>query len=119
MVLKPMPCSRSPGMGSVRETEPGATTIWSYSISSGGPMIGCTVAVLRLCSIRVTAPETILQCLSSRRSGTTECRGEMFPAAASGRNGWYVMCGCGSTTVTSASRAPSFLDSRRAAYRPT
>ena len=43
----------------------------------------------------------------------------MLPAAASGRNGWYVMCGCGSTTMTSASRELSFFDRRRAAYSPT
>jgi hypothetical protein len=29
MVLKPTACSRRPGIGRVRETEPGATTMWS------------------------------------------------------------------------------------------
>jgi hypothetical protein len=88
MVLKPMPCSLRPGIGRVRDTEPGATTMWSYAISRGGPTIGCTVATLREWSTAVTAPATMWQLRSSRRNGTTECRGEMLPAAASGRNGW-------------------------------
>ena len=119
MVLNPMPCSRRPGIGRVRDTEPGATTMWSYVISVAGPSIGCTVTVLRACSMRVTWPETMRHFFSSRRSGTTECRGEMLPAAASGRNGWYVMCGCGSITTISARRALSFFDRRRAVYSPT
>jgi hypothetical protein len=53
-----------------------------------GPSIGWIVTVLRACSILVTSPETIRQRFSSRRSGTTEWRGERLPAAASGRNGW-------------------------------
>jgi hypothetical protein len=77
--------------------------------------MGWTVAVRRACSILVTCPASTWQRLSSRRSGTTVCRGEMLPAAASGRNGWYVMCGCGSTTVTSASFDRSRFDSRSAA----
>lgn len=88
MVLKPMPCSCSPGMGSVRDTEPGATITWSYEISRGGPAIGWTVATLRACSIRVIVPATTVHRRNSRRSGTTECRGEMLPADASGRKGW-------------------------------
>ena len=88
MVLKPMPRSRRPGIGRVRDTEPGATMMWSYVISVAGPSIGWMVTVLRACSIRVTSPETMRHRLSSRRSGTTACRGEMLPAAASGRNGW-------------------------------
>jgi hypothetical protein len=51
-------------------------------------MIGWTIATFRACSMLVTVPESTLQCLSSRRSGTTVCRGEMLPAAASGKNGW-------------------------------
>ena len=88
MVLKPIPCSRSPGTGRVRETEPGATMMWSYVISVVGPSIGWMVTVLRACSTLVTSPETMRHRLSSLRSGTTACRGEMLPAAASGRNGW-------------------------------
>jgi hypothetical protein len=93
--------------------------MWSYVISVDGPSIGWIVTVLRACSIFVTSPDTMRHFLSSRRSGTTECRGLMLPAAASGRNGWYVMCGCGSMTTTSARRRLSFLDRRRAAYSPT
>src|SRR6266542_5425488 len=33
----------------------------------------------------------------------------MLPAAASGRKGCYVMCGCGSITITSAARKRSFF----------
>ena len=39
--------------------------------STGGPTIGCTVATLRACSMRVTSPERTRQRRSSRRSGTT------------------------------------------------
>ena len=38
-----------------------------------------------------------------RRWLTTACRGSIEPAATSGRNGWYVMYGSGSTIVTVAS----------------
>jgi hypothetical protein len=65
--------------------------------------MGCTVATRFACEIVSTSPESTRHRFSSRRSGTTLWRGEMLPAAASGRNGWYVMCGCGSTTVISAS----------------
>ncbi len=47
--------------------------------------------------VRISAPGT------ARRSGTTTLRGEMLPAAVSGRKGWYVMYERGSTTVTVAS----------------
>jgi len=87
MVLKPMPHSCSPGIGRVRETEPGAMITWSYRISRVGPTMGWTDAVLAAWSIWVTAPTTTVHLRSSRRNGTTECRGEMLPAAASGRNG--------------------------------
>lgn len=45
--------------------------------------------------------------------------GEIEPAAASGRKGWYVMYGSGLTTVTSASSVLSFRWSRSAVYMPT
>jgi hypothetical protein len=51
-------------------------------------MIGWTTATFRAWSMLVTVPDSTLQRFSSRRSGTTVCRGEMLPAAASGRNGW-------------------------------
>jgi hypothetical protein len=51
-------------------------------------MMGCTVATRRACSSFVTSPASTTHRRSSRRSGTTEWRGEMLPAAASGRNGW-------------------------------
>ena len=40
MVLKPVPSSASPGIGSVREIEPGATTTCSYGSSYGRPSSG-------------------------------------------------------------------------------
>jgi hypothetical protein len=46
-----------------------------------------------------------------RRWDTTEWRGSMEPAATSGRNGWYVMYGSGSTIVTSASPGRSHFSS--------
>lgn len=60
----------------------------SYPISYGSPAKGNTVAEWVLWVIRVTAPVITVQCLRTRRSGTTTCRGSMDPAAASGRNGW-------------------------------
>ncbi len=45
------------------------------------------------------SPTMTWQSGSTRRSGTTTCRGEIDPAAASGRNGWYVMYGSGSRIV--------------------
>jgi len=50
--------------------------------------MGCTVATRSACEMWVTSPESTRQRLSSRRSGTTVWRGEMLPAAASGRKGW-------------------------------
>jgi hypothetical protein len=88
MPLNPTPFSRRPGMGSVRDTEPGATTTWSYGTSTAGPMIGCTVATRSACEMWVTSPESTRQSRRIRRNGTTAWRGEMLPAAASGRNGW-------------------------------
>jgi len=52
-----------------------------------------------------------LRCL---RIETTAWRGSMPPAATSGRNGWYVMYGNGSTTVTLASPRASHFSSLRA-----
>ena len=52
-----------------------------------------------------------LRCL---RIETTAWRGSMPPAATSGRNGWYVMYGSGSTTVTLASPRASHFSSLRA-----
>ncbi len=43
----------------------------------------------------------------------------MEPAAASGRNGWYVMYGSGATRTISVSRGLLFARSRRAVYMPT
>lgn len=74
-------------MGSVRDTEPGTTRMWSYSTSRDGPEMVSTRTFLFAWSMRVTSPEMIVQRRSSRRSGTTACRGEMLPADASGRNG--------------------------------
>src|SRR4051794_3521181 len=67
----------------------------------------------------VTRPVRTSALGSTRRSGTTTWRGEMLPAAASGRKGWYVMYDRGSTTVTVASAYRIFFRMRRAAYRPT
>jgi hypothetical protein len=51
-------------------------------------MMGWTIATFRACSMLVTVPDSTWHRSSSRRSGTTACRGEMLPAADSGRNGW-------------------------------
>ena len=48
------------------------------------------------------------------RSDTAACRASTDPATTSGRNGWYVMYGRGSTTTTSASPRRSFFSSRHA-----
>jgi hypothetical protein len=56
---------------------------------------------------------------STRRSGTTTWRGSREPAAASGRNGWYVMYERGSMTVIRTLLHRSFFCSRRAVYMPT
>src|SRR6266540_5201104 len=57
IVLKPTAYSVSPGIGSVRDTEPGGTTISSYRISRAGPVIGWTVATRRACSTFVRSEE--------------------------------------------------------------
>ena len=69
-----------------------------------------TVAVRLAWSMRSASPMTIWHSARTRRSGTTTWRGEMEPAAASGRNGWYVMYGSGSTTVISACPASLRLE---------
>src|SRR5688572_30493199 len=102
-VLNAMPHSARPGTGSVRATDPGATTMTSYPMALTFPAASSTVTTLDEWSIAVTRPVRWWQCLSTLRSGTTTCRGSIEPAAASGRNGWYVMCDCGSITVTDAS----------------
>ena len=43
--LNPGPTWASPGIGSVRDTEPTATTTWSYSSANEAPSSGWTVAV--------------------------------------------------------------------------
>ncbi|CAM5442136.1 hypothetical protein STENM223S_07958 [Streptomyces tendae] len=49
------------------------------------------VAVRVVWSMECASPMTTSHWPRTRRRGTTTCRGEMDPAAASGRNGWYVM----------------------------
>ena len=88
MVLNAMPCSASPGIGSVRATEPGATTSTSKPSA-----VTCAVGQLDVTSRvgvadRVTRPVSTWHLRSTRRSGTTTWRGSIEPAAASGRNGW-------------------------------
>ncbi|CAM5388509.1 hypothetical protein SBADM41S_08919 [Streptomyces badius] len=95
-VLKPMPKSARPGIGRVRDTDPGAMTISSYPISRApvpsSPVARVVTVAVRLAwSMRWASPMTIVQSLRTRRSGTTTWRGEIEPAAASGRKGWYVM----------------------------
>ena len=114
-----MPFSASPGIGNVRATEPGATTMMSYEISTGSPAFGMNVTTRRACSMRVTRPFKICARGRTRRSGTTTCRGSRLPAAASGKNGWYVMYDNGSMTDTIASSRRNFFCSRNAVYMPT
>ena len=52
-----------------------------------GPWTGTKTAVRREWSIRSIRPPRIWQRRSTRRSGTTTCRGSRLPAPASGRNG--------------------------------
>ena len=79
-VLKPMPYSARPGTGRVRETEPGARTSSSYGMSSV-PAPSSWVARVATVTIRrsvvdaVASPTTIRHLPSTRRSGTTTCRG--------------------------------------------
>ncbi len=113
-VLKPTACSARPGTGSVRDTEPGASTSTSY----GTATVPSTVATRRPVSTPVTRPVITSQPRSTLRSGT-RCRGSIQPAATSARNGWYVIVGDGSTTVTVASPRRSLRRSRRAVYMPT
>lgn len=61
--------------------------------------------------MRVTFAVTTLVFFRWRRCATTEWRGSIDPAATSGRKGWYVMYGSGSTIVTSASPARSHFSS--------
>jgi hypothetical protein len=88
MVRKAIPRSARPGTGMSRATEPSATTRTSYSISSVLPSGLSTVTTRRAVSILLTRRLSTWQRLSTRRSGTTTCRGSIAPAAASGRNGW-------------------------------
>ena len=88
--------SARPGTGRVRETEPGARTSSSYGIStapvpSSSVARVVTVAARLVWSMRGASPMTTVHCARTRRSGTTTWRGEIEPAAASGRNGWYVI----------------------------
>jgi hypothetical protein len=106
------------GLGDV-ETEPTAIPTCSYSRGYGSPSSGWMVATRSACRRSVTLPVRISAPRSTRRSGTTTCRGETAPAAASGRNGWYVMYERGFTTVTTASSSCSFFSRRSAVYRPT
>lgn len=91
-VLKPMPWSASPGMGRVRAIEPGARTSSSY-VSCSEPVPSSAVARVSRVAMRlawliaVASPMTTLHWSRTRRSGTTTWRGEMEPAAASGRKG--------------------------------
>ncbi len=61
------------------------------------------VAVFDAWSMPVTFAVTTLVVRRWRRCETTAWRGSMDPETTSGRNGWYVMYGSGSTMVTSAS----------------
>ena len=88
MVLNAMPCSASPGIGSVRATEPGATTSTSKPSAVTWPSASSTVTSRSALLIDVTRPVSTWHLRSTRRSGTTTWRGSMEPAAASGRNGW-------------------------------
>src|SRR4051812_30482187 len=97
-VENPIPDSASPGTGSVRDTDPAASTTSSYGTAVGTPSAGTTVAVRASWSTPVTRPVITRHPGSSRRNGTTTCRGSSDLAAASGRNGWYVMVARGSTT---------------------
>jgi hypothetical protein len=72
------------------------------------------VTVLSAWVIFSTLPAMIFVRLRWRRSATTACRGSIEPAAISGRKGWYVMYGSGSTTVTSASPLRSHFSSFQA-----
>jgi hypothetical protein len=87
-VLKAMPRSASPGTGSVRATDPGATTSTSYPSVVVVPEISSAVTSRAAWLIDVTRPVRWWHLRSTFRSGTTTCRGSMEPAAASGRNGW-------------------------------
>jgi hypothetical protein len=77
------------------------------------------VTTRRLVSMPVTMPLITSQPFSTLRRGTTTCRGSTLPAAASGRNGWYVMYERLSITVTRASPRRSFRRRRSAVYMPT
>jgi len=82
-----MPHPAGPGMGSVREMDPTATTRTSYGIRRFSPARGSKSTPRAPVSILVTQPLSMRQRRSTRRSGTTTWRGSRLPAAASGRNG--------------------------------
>src|SRR3712207_7969435 len=73
-VLKPTPCSASPGIGSVRATDPSATTTVSYSTSYRSPSSGSRVARRRSWSRATTRAVITSQSLRTRRRGTTTWR---------------------------------------------
>ena len=78
-------------MGSVRATEPSPTIRWSYVTQYGSPSSGVIWTVRSAWLICVTLPCSTSTPLSARRCGATTLRGSIEPAAASGRNGAYVM----------------------------
>jgi hypothetical protein len=86
-VLKPSACSARPGIGSVREVEPSATTSWSYGSSSTRPPNVLTRTTWRDGSAPSTCPSRSSVRRSSSRSGTTTWRGSSEPAAAPGSSG--------------------------------
>src|ERR1700712_4570332 len=100
MFFMPIASSATPGIGNVRETEPAVTTTMSYSMSHGSPTAGVIVATLFAWSTLVTFAVITCVRLRWRRWETTAWRGSIEPDATSGRNGWYVMYGSGSTIVT-------------------
>jgi len=65
-----------------------ADTSSSYAVSRTSPVVGSIIAVRRSASTPVTRPTVTLVRRSTRRNGTTPCRGSSAPEATSGSSGW-------------------------------
>ncbi len=77
----------------------------------GSPTSGVICAVFAAWSMAVTLAVMTRLRLRCLRCRTTAWRGSTDPATTSGRNGWYVRYGSGSTTTISASSFCSHFSS--------
>ncbi|KFC52990.1 hypothetical protein GY12_13640 [Micrococcus luteus] len=76
------------------------------------------MATRRACSTFTTVPRSTSASLRWVARSTTTLRPSMWPPTTSGRNGWYVMYGSGSTTVTTPPRSLTLVCSSFASWKP-